>query len=237
MSTLTTRRNIVFSIALLVLLGTALYGFLQHPGMIPRDKNEIPEKDLVQTAEVAIPQELRNTYEQRIAVSEAAYAAREDAGQYDELLAFAIGSDADIIGDLAKARKYYEAYFQVNPVNFTVMLDYARVLANMGDLERAGETYRHLIEIVPTEQHLNRYARFLENNYQDGSHDKELRELYEAALDHLGQQEWILLGLGQWYERNDDCKAAIDHYEVALQLNPENEHTQEDLADLRATCR
>lgn len=237
MSTLTTRRNIVFSVALVVLLAAVVYGFVQRPGMIPRHSDEMADKDLVKTVDVDMSDEIRNTFDQRILVTKAAIEARESVGQDVALLQFALASDADIIGDLVTAREYYEDYMQSNPVNFTVMLNYAAILTRMGDLDRAEEMYRHVIEIVPTEEHLNRYVRFLETYNENGSRDAELKDLYELSLDFIGQREWILLGLGDWYLRNNDCKAAIDHYEVALQINPSNENTQNDIAELRATCR
>lgn len=231
------RRNIVFGIAVTVLLGLFIYGFAGNGGGVIAPKDDGPsEEELTLFDEVDFPAEIIYTYEQRIAIAESAIAARDSVDDVDSFLIFATATDADFLGDNVKAKSLYEDYLQVSPTDFTALANYAGLTARMGYLDLAEETYQHILEIAPTEDDINRYIRFLKFHYHDGSRDDDIRRLYERAIDLFGQREWLMLGLAEWYEEHDDCKAAIDHYEVALQLNPANESTQKDLDKTRSQC-
>lgn len=231
------RNSVVAGICLVVALvaGIALVTSYSGADISNRIAGNTPD-DLVTQKDVDINETTRHYFEHRIAVGEAAIKAREEVGQEDLLLLFAVASDASFVGDLEKARANYEAYLQVNPINYTIWTNYAGILAEMGDLEGAELAYLQAIDISATEDHFGRYLRFLNFYYQDGSRDEDVLATLELALASFGQKEWIMIDLAQWYEDHGECARAINHYEVAQQLNPANESIQKDIDRVRTQC-
>lgn len=232
------RNSLVAGICLVVAVVTGVILVSSYSGadISNRVKGNGSDNFITQ-AEVDLDETTRYYFENRIAVGEAAIKAREEVGQEDLLILFAIASDASFVGDLEKARTNYEAYLQVNPINYTIWTNYAGVLEDMGDVDGAELAYLQAIDIAATEDHFGRYLRFLKYNYQDGSRDEDILATLELALETFGQKEWIMMDLGEWYEDHGECTRAINHYEVAQQVNPSNESIQKDIDRVRTQCK
>ena len=175
-------------------------------------------------------------FQNRMAVYDAAITARETVGEEDQDVIFAYATDADLIGDLAAAREAYEKYFQINPIDYVAFENYSDVTERMGDLKTAEDAIRQALNLAATDDTFGRYIRFLENHFA-GQRDDEIIATYELSVSILGQKAWNMTGLGDAYFRTGDCTQAIAHYQVALQLAPDDEGLKKDFQKLKDSCK
>lgn len=236
MPSLKTRRHIIFGVALAVLFGALIYGFVtRNNALLPKETKSYEgltlEEDL-QTNDVT-----QHYFDHRISVGEAAIEAREAAGQENMNIVFAVANDADFIGDLVRGREGYEAFLQLNPISYVAWSNYGSVLDRMGDTEGADEAYWQALNLNASAGQFDKYVRFLERNNADGVYDERLKEIYELSITVLGQEVWNMKGLAEWYLGQGDCEEAVDHYEVALQLAPDDPGLQNDLDEAKEGCR
>lgn len=234
MTSIPSRRNIIFVIALLVLLAMLIYSVSGRFGVIL--KNEEP-KDLTESVTVDSTEAIQFMFEQRVAVEKAAIEAQLAVGEVDWDLYLALGSDANFAGDLATSKWAYESLLQLNPISVVAWGSYARVLEEMGDLDAAEEAYWQAMNLRLASAEFQKYIAFLERHNEGGVNDDKILEHYELAVRILGQEVWSMVGLGEYYLAHGDCKHAIDHYEIALQLDPTSEAVASDLADVKEECR
>lgn len=226
---LDTRRKIVGGVAGLVALAAVVYGVVQV--LRPND----PYEGLTLWRETQIDDATRATLEQRMATTRAGIAAAEAAGQDpDTTLWLSLADDAYIMGDLVTAREAYEEALNDNSMNPAVWNSYANVTNRMGDLEPAERAYLQAANIAPVTQYYMDYVAFLKKHYPE--RDNEVKTVLEYAIDQLGRNETLMVGLAEWYEEHGDCQRAIDHYKVAQSLNPANEGIAQKIQDVRTTC-
>jgi hypothetical protein len=45
-----------------------------------------------------------------------------------------------------------------------------------------------------------------------------------------------MTSLGDWYAADGECDKAVDHYQVAVVLLPDNQALKDDMARLKSTC-
>lgn len=195
-----------------------------------------PYKGLVTERPIELDESTREYFEQRLATTMAAIEAAESRGEEVDLnLYLSAASDAHSLGHLATAREMLEKQLAGNPINYVAWNNYALVLEAMEDYENADEAYRKTIEIqagVP--KYYEDYADFLLEHYPERR--DELKALYEDDLARRDQTVWNMTGLGDWYAEGGECDKAVDHYEVAVVLDPENQALKDDMERLEDTC-
>jgi tetratricopeptide (TPR) repeat protein len=194
-------------------------------------------RGLITSKQVDLDESTRAYFEQRLASTQAAIAAKQQAGEDVDLnLYLSAASDAFTLGEFVTAREMLEIQLEGNSLNHVAWNNYALILSQMGDLELATNAYKKAVELSPDYQkYWSDYADFLMQHYPDQTED--LKIWYEASIAQLGQTNWNMVGLANVYTEAGDCDRALDHYDVAVSLNPENQALKDDRAALRATCK
>ena len=78
--------------------------------------------------------------------------------------------------------------------------------------------------------------RKLERLYRGGLKEERfdaIERLYQEAIAQHGQTAEFVTRLALWYEDTGRYEEALDHLEIAGQLNPDDEGIQKDLERLR----
>lgn len=236
MNFLESRRQSVLIIAFLVLAVALIYGFFTSSHTQKADEDKYA--GLMLQEEVEQDQVTYKYFEHRINVEEAALEAQQFAygDDFDWDLYLMIGSDANMIGDMVKAREAYEALLALNPIHYTAWNSYANILMIMGDNDAADEAYYRAIEIVQTEENFRDYVYFLEHSYPEGEKDERIEEILNLAVTTMGQTRWAMVTLAQWYYDHGDCDRALSHLEIAIANEPDFESLQTDYDELKAAC-
>lgn len=195
-----------------------------------------PYKGLVTTIEVDLEEATREYFEQRMTTTLAAIEATEDAGgDIDLNLYLSAASDAYSLGDLVTAREQLEKQLAVNSINYVAWNNYALVLEDMQDWEAAEAAFIKTIEVGQgVAKYYEDYADFLLDHFPERRDD--LKTVYEEDLLRRGQTVWNMTGLGDWYVAEGECDKAVDHYEVAVVLLPDNQALKDDLESLKRNC-
>lgn len=224
------RKQVIGLLVSVVVLAVASYGIW----LISASTD--PYKGLVTQREVHIDEATREYFAQRLATTLASIEATERAGQdVDPDMYLSAASDAYSIGDLVTAREMLEKQLAVNSLNYVAWNNYSLVLEAMEDYEDADVAYQKTIELehgIP--KYYEDYANFLMAHYPERR--EELKALYEDDLARRGQTVWNMTGLGNWYAAAGECDKAIDHYEVALVLLPNNQALKDDFESMKNTC-
>lgn len=229
MKFLETRRQFIFGIALLVFVGALVYaGFA--------NSNAWKYQGLTLQSDVEMDEETRNILETRIATTQAAIDAQRGSDDIDLNLYTNLAFDAILMGDLVLARETYEEYFERNAINYIAWNNYANVLRDMGDTEKAEEAYRKAVELGGMEEYYSDLIDHIRKNDPDGEREDEVKALLEQDVEENGQSSWSMVMLAQWYMDHDDCERALDHYEVAVSLLPDNETLVQEYEDAKDTC-
>lgn len=227
---LDSRRKVLWVVA-----GLALVVVLAVGGYLVWQTTANPYAGLTLTRETQMEDVTRQLLTQRIAVTQASISAEEAQGGKASLQSYsALASDAYILGDLVMARVALEEVLNQNSILSSAWNSYGNVLAQMGDLELAESAYLEAIEITPAAEYYMDYAMFLQTYGVE--RDEEIRLVLEHAVATVGQRTEFMVALAEWYLAHNDCQAAIDHYQVAKTLSPDNTSIVDDLAAARATC-
>lgn len=224
------RQRIVGIIGAVVILAVAGYGVKLV--VAPHD----PYKGLVTERTVDMEEATRVYFEQRLDTTLASIEAMEKSGGTVDLnMYLSAASDAYSLGHLAIARENLEKQLAGNSINFVAWNNYALVLEDMGDYDAAEIAFKKTLEIeTGIEKYFTDYADFLLNHFPERRED--LKALYEKHLSLGGQTVWNMTGLGDWYAAGGECTKAVDHYKVAVTLDPETQALKDDLANLKKTC-
>lgn len=179
----------------------------------------------------------RTYFANRLATEEAAIDAAEAKGEdVDMDLYFAAADDAYSLGDLVTARQNIELQLQGNSANYTAWDFYGTVLEAMGDYDGARTAYLKAIDSgAKVEEFYRDYVTLLENHYP--SEQSEIKRILELSVTERGQSSWNMVELGRWYVVNGDCQRAIDHYNVAVALSPQNQDIKDELLNVQKTCK
>ncbi len=190
--------------------------------------------------EVEIDPVDRGLLERQIKLMESGIDAQEsvsnDKKDWEWALYRSLGYNHSLLGQLTGAKNSYGDYLEINPLNDAVWSSYARVLEEMGELDLAEDAYLQALEIKPKEQHVRELIDFWRDNYPDESSD-EIKELLDIAIVEIGRTPYFMIELGQWYLAAGDCKQAVEHYEIVVDMLPDNESAKKDLAEVEEQCR
>ena len=231
MKMLKTRRQWILSGAVLLLILAVVYGAWSASG------HNNKYKGLALNSEVALDDGMRNLIESQIKVSQAALEAQLKSGQKVDLnLYTSIAWDATMLGDLVLARETYEAYFEKNTLNYTAWNNYANVLKDMGDFDRAESAYKEAYTLYGNEAYYRDYIEFIDNHSVDGNRDEEINQVLEDAVSEIGQTPYFMIKLASLYEKRGDCEQMNAHYNVAKTLLPDNKELPEEIATANKNC-
>ncbi len=225
-----TRKQAVLGVSAIVVLVLLAVGVTQ---LFPKLLN--PYAGLTTTIDVQMDESTRLLLQQRLETAKASIAASEQAGEkVDMNLYLTIAEQYYILGDLVGAREAYEAYLELNPASYVAWNAYGSVLEFMGDFSAAGPAFQKAIDGFKIEEYFRDYAEFL------AAHEPEKEAEYKAVLDsafeHVGQTPWTMQALGDWYFAHNDCALGRDHYEVAIDLEPENQNISLDAEEKYDAC-
>jgi len=196
-----------------------------------------PYKGLVTERPTQMDEATREYFEQRLATTKAAIEAAEKSGQEVDLdLYLSAASDSHSLGDLVTTREMLEKQLAGNSINFVAWNNYALVLEDMEDYKNAETAFRKTLEIERgIIKYYDDYADFLLAHYPERRDD--LKTLIETNLELGGQTVWNMVALGDWYAVGGECDKAVDHYEVAVVLDPTNQALKDDLTALEKSCQ
>ena len=217
------------------LVGAVVLALVIYGGWLTANSAQ-PYAGLVTERDVELDESTQAYFEQRLATTLAAIAAAEQAGDEVDLnLYLGAASDAYSLGDLITAREMLEKQLAGNSINYVAWNNYALVLEDMEDYEAAESAYRHTIELeAGVAKYFEDYADFLLDHFP--ARRDELKAVYENDLARRGQTVWNMTGLGDWYAVGGECGKAVDHYEVAVVLLPDNQALKDDMELLKMTC-
>ena len=142
-----------------------------------------------------------------------------------------LGNAYNTIGELAKAKEAYGRILVRNPNDAPALENLGTTLYLMQDYYGAEESWLAAAEISGSEPHILRLVDLINNHIPE--HKAQVRDILEIAITHLGQTPGLLAALGEWYFEQGDFDRAVSHYEVALDVEPENEILQIRLEEIR----
>lgn len=226
-----TRMRVVGAVVILVAGGLLGYGAVKVS-----QRYLDPYYGLVKTLEIEIPEDVKETSRQRMAVTLASLeAARESGAEIDLDSYVSLAEDALLLGDLVTAREYLETLLAKNSINPTAWNNYGTVLEFMHDYDAALEAYMKAIDNGTTEEYYRDFVNLLEAQYPERNADVETTLLH--AVDAMGQTPWLMVKLAQWYEANGDCQRAEAHMKVAQTLDAENQGIVDEYERIKAECK
>lgn len=198
--------------------------------LAPKD----PYAGLVTKWDIEMDEATRELLEQRIAITKASITLAKQSGQEPATdLYLSLAQDAYSYGDLAISREAFEAALNDNSLNVAVWNAYANTLLRMEDYEAAERAYLQAIALGGTSEYYMDYVRFLKRFPE---RDAEVKTVLEYMIKEFERNAEIMVALAEWYYGHDDCARAIDHLEVADDLNPGNKGIADKLAAYRAAC-
>jgi|GEM_PF-5482187 len=187
---------------------------------------------------IQIDEDTRLLLEQRLKMLEASLAARESAGEEIHLDTYSfVAETAWYLGDLVTALKYYEIALDGNAINYVTWNNHGNVLKAMGDLEGALESYGQAMNLYPFEEYYRDYVLLYQQVFPEDT--ETVKEVLEMAVDEVGQTQWLMTALGDWYLADGDCDRAVSHYEVARGLEVVEEvkaEFDEMIAEAKQAC-
>lgn len=219
--------------ALLIVVGVILFGVSSASKSGRSDDREV-----IETKEVDISDADRALVERDQALVLAAIEAQEALGEGHLSLGLYrdAAANAQLVGDLATAREQLETYLDHNSLNYSVWRQYAGVLEDMNEIKLAEAAYLESIENGGGEQEVMALIKLWREHYTHEEKSQQIKTVLDATNAALGQTPAVLIELGQWYLAEGNCEEAIAHYEVLVDLIPDNENAASDLESVKSQC-
>lgn len=227
------REKMIGGVLAAVCLLTLLYvGWLQFgPGAKYRG--------LTTQLDVQMDDSTRAYLELQLKTDLAAIAAAEAAGEEVNLnLYLAAASNAYSLGDLITAREAIEAQLKANPLNYGALNTYGSILEAMGDYKGARDAYEDAIDASGgkgPEKFFIDEVNLLEKYFP--KEQEKIKAVLETAVVTKGQTSWNMVMLGRWYLKQADCQSAIEHFETAQKLSPNNQGIKDELQGIKESCK
>ncbi|OGL66334.1 hypothetical protein A2856_01395 [Candidatus Uhrbacteria bacterium RIFCSPHIGHO2_01_FULL_63_20] len=187
----------------------------------------LPGADIVEKVDRGISPEDMVKFEERIAKQEAVVAE----GERDISEILVLGNLYYSVGDLAKAKAAYEDILSINPNDAAALENLGQTLIEMGDYARAEARLRAAVNVSAYEPTYIKLADLIDEHFP--GRRGEIQGILETAIANLGQTPGLLVRLGRWYADRGMLAEAISHYEVARQLDPENDLIIQEIERLR----
>jgi len=207
------RKQGVIAISILVVLVLGGYGlYTQWPKLTD------PYFGLTTHIDVQMDDSTRTLIQQRIVTAEASLAAQEKSGgEIDAKLYLTIAENQKMLGDLVASRKMYEKSISLNDKAYVVWNSYAKVLELMNDLPNAEKAFKKALDLLKIEDNYRDYAEFLQAHYPDRRTER--KAILDEAFATVGQTQWTMIALGDWFFETGECDQGKAHYDVAKTLS------------------
>ncbi len=199
-------------------------------GRTPETSRE-PKQELVTWVDRGIDEGNRVKFDAKLAEIRSQIAEAEAGGKRDVSLYLQLGNWLYATGDLGLAAEAYRNILSTNPQDVPALQNLGQTLLEMGDVSGAEQVWRLSLTLEPSEDYYIRLANLIAENYP--ARQAEVQPLLEDAISTLGQTPALLIRLAMWYEAKGDFDQAISHYEVALQLEPDNQSLKDKIRELR----
>lgn len=191
---------------------------------------EESEQEFVTYVDRGIDQENLDRLNQEIAELEASLAEQGDSPDLSNMLQ--LGNKYYAIGELGKAKKVYGEILLISPTDVPTLENLGTTLVEMEDYYGAEEAWILATELAGNESHVIRLANLIDEYIPE--HKDRIGPMLKLAIEQLGQTPGLLARLGEWYYEQGDYERAVSHYEVAIDIDPEDESLQTRLEEIRA---
>ena len=212
--------TILVAIIVLIIAGSVWY-------FAGNSNDNKPEKTFITTVDRGISVENRAIFDAKIETQKAEIAAAAAEGKRDISKILVLGNLYYAVGELGLAVEQYNDILSSNPTDVPALENLGQAQIEMQDYQGARDSWQKAIDLSPFETTYLRLADLINKFMPENKADVKI--ILEHAITNLGQTPDLMIKLGDWYADNGDFERAISHYEVALQLVPENEAAREQM--------
>lgn len=170
-------------------------------------------------------------FRDRIAEFETMAADNETNGTRDISVILSLGNLYYTIGELETAAHWYNEILRTNPDDSPAFENLGQVQLEMGDFAGAEVSLRKAADIAAYEPTYIKLADLIEEHFPERTN--EVQGILETAIANIGQTSGLLVRLGRWYADQGMLDEAISHYQVASQLDPDDQAIKAELNDLK----
>lgn len=181
-------------------------------------------KNLVLFVDRGFSEKDKAAFEQKLADKQKEVDEIVAKGERDITKILQLGNLYYTVGNLEKSAEQYRDILSTNPQDPPALENLGQTLYEMRDYEGAAVSWQKAIDASPYEVTYIRLADLLVEKFSERNED--VRLILEHAVVNLGQTYGVMIRLGDWYARNNQYDRAVSHYEVALQLNPNNDEAR-----------
>jgi uncharacterized protein HemY len=107
----------------------------------------------------------------------------------------------------------------------------AQTQIEMGDWSGAEKSLRAAANVSAYEPTYMKLVDLIDAHFPERS--GEIQTILETAIANLGQTSGLLSRLGQWYADQGMLDEAISHYQVAHQIDPEDQSISDEITRLK----
>jgi len=212
------RKSYIWGIAvcILILLGVASY---------PIYKNYQHKKSLIQVKDTGLTDAEKKPFEDRLAKDEQGLKdAKTDDEKYNWLLD--TGYNLYGLGRLADAEKTFNQAASLQPGKPVAYSGLFAVQVDMKDYKSASANIQKAISILPESPGLWKNYIALEIDRFNANNDQ-VNALYAEALNKTKSNIDVMTSYATWLEKSGDLKSALDYWQQAVLINPDNKSTYE----------
>jgi len=189
------------------------------------------EPSLTTTVDRGMSEEQLQLFRDRIAEFETMVADNEANGTRDLSVILSLGNLYYQIGELETAVTWYREILRTNPEDAPALENLSQTQIEMGDWAGADVSLRAAVNVSAYEPTYIRLADLIDAHFPERS--AEIQAILETAIANLGQTSGLLSRLGRWYADNGMLDEAISHYQVAHQIDPDDQAVKQELERLK----
>lgn len=216
--------------AVLIVLG--LGGYWAWTTFGPSEPAPADEPALTTTVDRGMSEEQLQGFRDRIAEFETTVAENETNGTRDISVILSLANLYYQIGELETAATWYRDILRTHPQDAPALENLAQAQLEMDDWTGAELSLRAAANVSAYEPTYIKLADLIDEHFPERR--AEIQGVLETAIANLGQTSGLLARLGKWYADEGTLDEAISHYQVALQIDPDNSAIEEELARLKA---
>jgi tetratricopeptide (TPR) repeat protein len=225
-------KNIIFILAVLVLIICGLIWKFNPRVFSTNNPDQGDKENLVTHVDRGLSEETKINFENRLSSLIDLVKIQETSGAAEIFNTYLkIGNTYYELGQLDLAQGYYEKILVTNPSDAAALENSGQNLYEMGDYSEAEKKWRAAVVVNPWEVTYIKIADLLSDKLP--ARQGEVQSLLEEAVASIGQTPGLLLRLGDWYVANGKYSEAISHYQVAKQLDSENQIVEQKISEAR----
>ena len=189
----------------------------------------IDESEFLTYIDRGLTEEAQIHWDSVIAELEASIASQGEEPSLGDMLE--LGNAYNTVGKLAEAKEMYGQMLVRVPTDAPALENLGSTLYLMQDYYGAEGAWLAAAEISGSEPHILRLVTLINEHIPE--HKAQVKDILEIAIDAVGQTPGFLAALGEWYFEQGDFDRAVSHYEVALDLAPEDGNLQTRLEEIK----